>query len=41
MDKKRERKREGGYSVFLKKEDKSRIDVENVATAGERCCHLS
>ena len=26
---------------FIKKEDKSLIDVENVETTGERCCHLS
>ena len=25
----------------MKKEDKSLIDVENVETTGERCCHLS
>ena len=24
----------------MKKEDKSLIDVENVETTGERCCHL-
>ena len=39
-DKKREKE---GWRMqcFLKKEDTSLIDVENVATAGERCCHLS
>ena len=26
---------------FMKKEDKSLLDVENVETTGERCCHLS
>ena len=38
----RGRKREGGCSVrFMKMEDKSLLDVENVETTGERCCHLS
>ena len=36
----RKRNREGGYST-LKNEDKSLIDVENVETTGEKCCHLS
>ena len=27
--------------VFYEKEDKSLLDVENVETTGERCCHLS
>ena len=40
--KERERGREGGrMQFFMKKEDKSLIDVENVVTTGERCCHLS
>ena len=26
---------------FMKKEDKSLIDIENVETTGERGCHLS
>ena len=26
---------------FMKKEDKSLIDVGNVETTGERCCHPS
>ena len=40
MDIKREQ--EGGrIQCFMKKEDKSLIDVENVETTGERCCHLS
>ena len=26
---------------FMKKEDESLIDVENVVTTGERCCHLN
>ena len=38
----RERKREGGrMQCFMKKQNKSLIDVENVETTGERCCHLS
>ena len=40
MDRKREK--EGGrMQCFMKKENKSLIDVENVETTGERCCHLS
>ena len=40
MDRKREK--EGGrMQCFMKKEDKSLIDVENVVTTGEMCCHLS
>ena len=40
MDRKREK--EGGrMQRFMKKEDKSLIDVDNVETTGERCCHLS
>ena len=41
MDIKREK--EGGIedAVFYENEDKSLIDVENVETTGERCCHLS
>ena len=26
--------------MFYEKEDKSLIDVENVETTGEKCCHL-
>ena len=40
----RETKREragGRMQCFMKKEEKSLIDVENVETTGERCCHLS
>ena len=37
-DRQMDRKRGEG---FMKKEDKSLIDVENVETTGERCCHLS
>ena len=34
--------REGGrMQCFMRKEDKSLIDVENVETTGKRCCHLS
>ena len=37
-----EREREKGEdAVFSEKEDKSLIDVENVETTGEKCCHLS
>ena len=40
MDRKREK--EGGrMQFFMKKEDKSLIDVENVLTTGGRCCNLS
>ena len=28
-------------TVFYEKEDKSTLDVDNVETTGERCCHLS
>ena len=38
MDRKRERGRED--AVFYEKEDTSLIDVENVETTGETCCHL-
>ena len=40
----RDRKRETGggrMQCFMKKEDTCLIDVENVETTGERCCHLS
>ena len=37
--KERERGRED--AVFMKKKDKSLLDVENVETTGVRCCHLS
>ena len=40
MDRKRE-KEEGNMQCFMKKEDTSLIDVDNVETTGERCCHLS
>ena len=36
-----ERERGRGMQCFMKKEDKSLIDVEHVETTGERCCHLS
>ena len=37
-----DRKRKGWrMQCFMKKEDESLIDVENVETTGERCCHLS
>ena len=40
-----QKKRERGMedAVHMKKEDKSLIliDIENVVTTGERCCHLS
>ena len=41
MDRKREKEGSGRMQCFMKKEDKSLIDVENVVTTGERCCHLS
>ena len=31
----------GGVQYYMKKEDNSLIDVENVETTGERCRHLS
>ena len=38
----RKREKEGRrMQCFMKKEDKSLIDVEHVETTGERCCHLS
>ena len=40
MDRKRE-KGGGMMQCFMKKDDKSPIDVENVETTGERCCHLN
>ena len=40
MDRKRE-KGGGRMQCFMKKEDESLIDVENVETKGEGCCHLS
>ena len=34
--------KEGGMmQCFMKKEDKTLIDVANFETTGERCCHLS
>ena len=39
---KRKREKEGGrMQCFMKKKDKSLLDVENVETTGVRCCHLS
>ena len=40
-DGQKERERGGMVQCFMKKEDTSLIDVENVETTGERCCHLS
>ena len=39
-ERKRE-KEEGRMQCFMKKKDKSLLDVENVETTGVRCCHLS
>ena len=38
MDRNREKK---GWKMqcFMKKDDESLIDVENVEATGERCCH--
>ena len=38
MDIKREKR---GMQCYMKKEENSLIDVENVETTGERCRHLS
>ena len=38
MDRKRKKI---GMQCYMKKEDNSLIDVENVETTGERCRHLS
>ena len=38
MDRKRENR---GMQCYMKKDDNSLIDVENVETTGERCRHLS
>ena len=38
MDRKTEKR---GMQCYMKKEDNSLIDVENVETTGERCRHLS
>ena len=38
MDRKRHK---WGMQCYMKKEDNSLIDVENVETTGERCRHLS
>ena len=38
MDRKREKR---GMQCYMKKEDNSLIDVENVETTGERCRHPS
>ena len=38
MDRKREKR---GMQCYIKKEDNSLIDVDNVETSGERCRHLS
>ena len=40
MDRKGE-KQGGRMQCFMKKDDKSLIDEENVENTGERCCHLS
>ena len=40
-DGQKEGERGGRMQCFMKKEDKSLIDVENVETKGERCCDLS
>ena len=40
MDRKTAKER-GRMQCFMKKKDKSLIDVENVETTGERCCDLS
>ena len=38
----RNRERNGGrMQCFMNKVDKSLIDVENVESTGEMCCHLS
>ena len=38
----RKREKEGvRMQCFMKKKDKSLIDVENVEATDERCCHLS
>ena len=37
----RNREKEGDrMQCFTKKEDERLIDVENVETTGERCCHM-
>ena len=36
-----QKEREKGMQCYIKKEDNSPIDVENVETTGERCRHLS
>ena len=37
-----ETEKEGGrMQCFMKKKDKSLLDVDNVETTGVRCCHLS
>ena len=37
-----QREKEGGrMQCFMKRRIKACIDVENVETTGERCCHLS
>ena len=39
-ERERKREREGGrMQCFMKQDDKSLIDVENVETTCERCCH--
>ena len=40
-NRKRDLKKGGRMQCFMKKKDKSLIDVEYVETTGERCCHLS
>ena len=42
LQEERKRWEEGGrMQCFMKKDDKSMLDVEHVETAGGRCCHLS
>ena len=42
MTKKREREKDGGrMQCFMKKDDESMTDIDNVETTGERCCPLS
>ena len=37
----KEREKGGRMQCYMKKEDNSLIDVDNVETTGERCRHLS
>ena len=36
-----QKEKENGMQCYMKKEDNSLIDVENVETTGEKCRHLS